>query len=81
MPALVNGKWVEGEVAASEMKDGAFHREATHFHGWITADGAPDAQGKPTFPAEPHRYQLFVSYLCPWASRTLIFRNLKGCAT
>lgn len=78
MPALVNGKWVEGEVAASEMKDGAFHREATHFHGWITADGAPDPQGKPAFPVEPHRYQLFVSYLCPWASRTLIFRNLKG---
>jgi glutathionyl-hydroquinone reductase len=78
MPALVNGQWVKGDVAASEMKGGAFHREATHFHNWITPDGSPDAKGNPTFPAERDRYQLFVSYLCPWASRTLIFRILKG---
>ncbi|NTS30758.1 glutathione S-transferase family protein [Phyllobacterium sp. BT25] len=78
MPALVNGEWVKGDVAASEMKDGAFHREATHFHSWITPDGAPGPSGQPGLPAEPGRYQLFVSYLCPWASRTLIFRSLKG---
>ena len=41
MPSLVNGQWVKGDVAASEMKGGAFHREATHFHNWITPDGAP----------------------------------------
>ncbi|MBZ9656204.1 glutathione S-transferase family protein [Phyllobacterium lublinensis] len=78
MPALVNGQWVKGDVAASEISGGAFHREATHFHRWITPDGRPDAQGNPALPAEPGRYQLFVSYLCPWASRTLIFRKLKG---
>jgi putative glutathione S-transferase len=78
MPALVNGQWVKGDVAASEMKGGAFHREATHFHNWVTPDGQPDAAGRQAFPAERDRYQLFVSYLCPWASRTLIFRNLKG---
>lgn len=78
MPALVNGQWVKGDVAASEMKGGAFHREATHFHNFITPDGSHDAKGNPTFPAQRDRYQLFVSYLCPWASRTLIFRTLKG---
>lgn len=78
MPALVNGQWIKGEVAASEMKNGAFHREPTRFRNWITADGVLDKEGTPTFKAEAGRYQLFVSYLCPWASRTLIFRHLKG---
>ena len=29
------------------------------------------------FKAEPGRYHLFVSYNCPWAHRTIIFRKLK----
>ena len=78
MPALVNGQWIKGDVAASEMKDGAFHREPTRFRNWITPDGVLDKEGTPTFKAEAGRYQLFVSYLCPWASRTLILRRLQG---
>lgn len=78
MPQLVNGEWVKGPIAESEIKDGAFHREPTRFRSWITPDGAPDAEGRPTLPAEAGRYHLYVSYLCPWASRTLIFRALKG---
>lgn len=78
MPQLVRGKWVKGAIAASEITDGAFHREPTRFRTWITPDGAPDADGRPTLPAVPDRYHLYVSYLCPWASRTLIFRTLKG---
>jgi len=77
MPALVNGEWVKGDVAASEMQDGAFHREQTRFRDWIAPRYEP-AAGRRNLPAERGRYQLFVSYLCPWASRTLIFRNLKG---
>ena len=30
--------------------------------------------------AESGRYHLYVSYACPWAHRTLIFRALKGLA-
>jgi putative glutathione S-transferase len=30
------------------------------------------------FTAEAGRYHLYVSYACPWAHRTLIFRALKG---
>ncbi len=81
MPGLVNGEWVRGPIAASEIKDGAFHREPTRFRTWITPDGAPDDAGNPTLPVEAGRYHLFVSYLCPWASRTLIFRALKGLET
>lgn len=77
MPQLVDGKWVKGDVAASEMKDGAFHREPTRFHSWITPDGSPGPDGQPALPAEAGRFRLFVSYLCPWASRTIAMRNLK----
>jgi glutathionyl-hydroquinone reductase len=78
MPQLVNGKWVSDAVAASEMKDGAFHREETKFRGWLTPDGGPGPDGQPGIKAEAGRFQLFVSYLCPWASRTLMMRSLKG---
>jgi glutathionyl-hydroquinone reductase len=78
MPQLVHGKWVNDEVAASEMKNGAFHREPTRFRCWLTADGSDGPEGQPGLMAEPGRYQLFVSYLCPWASRTLMMRSLKG---
>ncbi|MEA3588150.1 glutathione S-transferase family protein [Pseudidiomarina sp. 1APP75-27a] len=66
MAGLVNGEWVKGDIADSETKSGSFEREDTQFRNWI----------KP--PVESGRYQLFVSYTCPWASRTLIFRKLKG---
>ena len=33
---------------------------------------------KEGFKAESGRYHLYVSYACPWAHRTLIFRVLKG---
>ena len=78
MPQLIKGQWVSDEVAASEMRGGSFHREPTRFHGWLTADGGPGPDGQPGLRAEPGRFQLFVSYLCPWASRTLMMRSLKG---
>ena len=78
MPQLVDGKWEKGDVAASEMKNGAFHREPTSFRNWITPDGSPGPDGQPALPAEAGRYQLFVAFICPWASRTLMMRNLKG---
>jgi putative glutathione S-transferase len=78
MPQLVNGKWVSDEVAASEMSDGAFHREPTKFRNWLTADGAAGPEGQSGTRAEAGRFQLFVAYTCPWASRTLMMRSLKG---
>lgn len=78
MPQLVDGIWVKDDVAASEMKNGAFHREPTKFRNWLTADGSPGPDGQPGIKAEAGRFQLFVAYLCPWASRTLMMRSLKG---
>lgn len=78
MPQLVNGRWVTTPVAAGEMNDGAFVREPTRFHDWITPDGSNGPEGRRALPAEAGRYHLYVSYLCPWACRTLIFRALKG---
>ncbi|TBW40952.1 glutathione S-transferase family protein [Siculibacillus lacustris] len=91
MPQLIDGVWMTGEVAASETRDGAFHREPTRFRRWLTADGgpvapeiltpefhAPGATVPATLPAVAGRYRLYVAYICPWASRTLIWRKLKG---
>jgi putative glutathione S-transferase len=44
----------------------------------VTGDGAAGPTGEAGFKAEPGRYHLFVSYGCPWAHRTLIYRVLKG---
>ena len=51
---------------------GAFVRQESAFREWVTADGSSG------FPAEPGRYHLYVSLACPWASRTVIYRQLKG---
>ncbi len=43
-------------------------------------DDVPPRRSTPggEHPPEPGRYHLYVSYACPWAHRTLIFRKLKG---
>lgn len=77
MGQLVNGEWQSGwyDTAAS---DGAFRRDTARYRNWITADGAAGPSGRGGFRAEAGRYHLYVSYACPWAHRTLIFRALKG---
>ncbi|MBO9574910.1 MAG: glutathione S-transferase family protein [Sphingobium sp.] len=72
MSGLVKGKWVETMPAAEEIKDGKFVRMDSTFRDAVSAD--PDGE----FPAEKGRYHLWVSYGCPWASRTLAVRVLKG---
>ena len=52
--------------------DGAFKRLASHFRDHVTADGSSG------YRAEPGRYHLYVSLACPWAHRTIIYRQLKG---
>lgn len=51
---------------------GAFVRQESRFRDWVTADGSSG------YPAQPGRYHLYVSLACPWASRTLIYLQLKG---
>ena len=44
----------------------------------MTPDGSAGPSGEGGFAAESGRYHLYVSYACPWAHRTLVFRALKG---
>ena len=57
---------------------GEFIRSESSFRNWVTKDGDAGPGGEAGFAAEPGRYHLYVSYACPWAHRTLIFRELKG---
>ncbi|MCG6859790.1 MAG: glutathione S-transferase family protein [Chromatiaceae bacterium] len=57
---------------------GDFIRSESSFRNWVTVDGRPGPSGEGGFQAAPGRYHLYVSYACPWAHRTLIFRKLKG---
>lgn len=70
---LVNGKWsAEWHPVQATDKQGGFVRQTSSFRHWITADGSS------AFAAEPDRYHLYVALICPWASRTLLARTLKG---
>jgi glutathionyl-hydroquinone reductase len=51
---------------------GEFQRQEDAFREWISSDGST------SYPAAVGRYHLYVSLACPWASRTVIFRQLKG---
>ncbi len=76
MGKLVDGSWKD-QWYDTKSSGGRFVRKDSTFRNWITADGAPGSSGKGGFKAEAGRYHLFVSYACPWAHRTLIFRKLK----
>ena len=77
MGLLVDGVWHDTWYD-TKSTGGAFKRSAAQFRNWITADGAPGPSGRGGFEAESGRYHLYVSHACPWAHRTLIFRELKG---
>ena len=77
MGQLVDGVWHDVWYD-TESTGGAFKRANAKFRNWITADGAAGPSGTDGFPAQSGRYHLYVSYACPWAHRTLIFRALKG---
>lgn len=76
---LVNGIWTEDwqPVQSTDAK-GGFVRQVSGFRNWVTPDGAPGPTGEGGFPAASGRYHLYVALICPWASRTLIARRLKG---
>ena len=77
MGILIDGQWQDTWYPTKETK-GRFVRSAAQFRNWITPDGSAGPSGRAGFKAEAGRYHLYVSYACPWANRTLIFRKLKG---
>ena len=77
MGLLVEGQWRD-KWYDTKASDGKFKREQAQLRNWITASGEAGPTGKEGFKAESGRYHLYVSLACPWAHRTLIFRQLKG---
>ncbi len=77
MGQLVDGVWHDVWYD-TKSTGGAFKRSNAKFRNWITADGSAGPSGEGGFKAESGRYHLYVSYACPWAHRTLVFRQLKG---
>ena len=77
MGQLVDGVWHDVWYDTGKL-GGTFERSTAGFRNWITADGSPGPSGKGGFIAESGRYHLYVSYACPWAHRTMIFRQIKG---
>ena len=69
MGYLMRGTWVDQwyDTASS---GGRFVRQGSRFHSWVGEDS--------DFLPEAGRYHLYVSWACPWAHRTLIYRVLKG---
>lgn len=76
MGLLIDGKWHDQWYDTKD-SGGRFIRSESQFRNWVTADGSAGPSGKGGFKAEAGRYHLYVSYACPWAHRTLIFRALK----
>jgi len=77
MGLLIDGKWFD-KWYDTESTGGHFIRQDSQFRNWITKDGSPGPSGEGGFKAESNRYHLYISLACPWASRTMIMRSLKG---
>jgi putative glutathione S-transferase len=76
MGLLHNGQWVD-QWYDTKKSAGEFKRQDSRFRQWLTPAGEPGVDGTAGFKAEKGRYHLYVSLACPWAHRTLIFRQLK----
>ena len=63
---------MRAQFPVEQTESGEFQRQEDAFREWISNDGST------AYPAAADRYHLYVSLACPWASRTVIFRKLKG---
>ena len=68
------GQWIEASLI-SQSDTGTFIRQSSVFREGIKKNKTA------RFSAEKNRYHLYVSLACPWAHRTLIFRQLKSLAS
>ncbi|MGH8099679.1 MAG: glutathione S-transferase family protein [Chthoniobacterales bacterium] len=63
---------MKAQFPKEHTESGEFQRQEDAFREWISHDGST------AYAAAADRYHLYVSMACPWASRTVIFRKLKG---
>jgi putative glutathione S-transferase len=76
MGLLIDGIWQDKWYDTTK-SGGSFERSASQWRDFVTRDGRPASGWERGFEAEAGRYHLYVSWACPWASRTLVFRVLK----
>ena len=69
MGKLIDGEWIKTSIVTSD-QNGRYDRLKRTF----LSDVSENSEHQP----ESNRYHLYVSYACPWAHRTLIYRELKG---
>ncbi|MEI2578547.1 glutathione S-transferase family protein [Scytonema sp. PRP1] len=69
---LINGVWYNDISDTPELLHMRQQEKQHWFRNWVTADGSSG------FLAQAGRYHLYVSYACPWAHRTILYRQLKG---
>jgi glutathionyl-hydroquinone reductase len=69
MGYLQRGTWVD-EWYDTASSGGRFVRQDSRFRSWVGQDG--------DYPPEAGRYHLYVSWACPWAHRTMIYRAVKA---
>ena len=62
----------KSQFPEEQSDSGEFERQPDEFRDWISVDGST------SYPAAAERYHLYVSLACPWASRTIIVRHVKG---
>jgi putative glutathione S-transferase len=63
---------MKAQFPTEQTESGEFQRQEDAFREWISNDGSTP------YDAAAGRYHVYVSLACPWASRTVIFRKLKG---
>ena len=71
MGLLIDGKWHD-QWYDTEKTGGRFVRNESVFRRQLSAAATSQLA------AEFGGYHLYVSLACPWASRTVIYRKLKG---
>jgi len=72
MKLLIEGVWHANAEDAPALRLARAEEAKRFFRSAVTVDGSSG------FKAEPGRYHLYVSYACPWAHRTILYRKLKG---
>ena len=75
MGLLQEGRWVDQWYNTKDSSDLFGHHPSLGTGSHLTVQQRPS--GDPGSKAEADRYHLYVSLACPWAHRTLIFRELK----
>ncbi len=69
--ALIEGVWHDSLAYTPAVRSALANSSTNGFHDRVTADGSSG------FAAKRGRYHLYVSYACPWAHRTILYRRLK----